>query len=193
MAEQTSFSLSRIYRALGVRTGILPPFDTEAFAPVAIVADFSRSYAPEQIEGRAVMLETTPSLAPHLYVNHLIEVRSAGGIIVEALEIETDQANAQCYFKRRQTRPWTGISLNTQRVDVGGLSTRSDVEGAWNVVLLGTPSCVHASPLVVPTERMYVPAGWYFEWGSYQPIAPVAHTLRYSIVWREIPEILGTP
>jgi hypothetical protein len=160
--------------------------------PVIILADMSRSFAPEAIEARGMFLnEHSTGIAKDMS-SFQLHSRGRGGIIVEALGVATSTANFGCYV---QVQPTTGAGMGAafaQPNNIGGEAISSFLMDSTVFDPPGT-GVIYPSPLVLPTERMFVPAGYYLRWGVYSWVAPAIHDIATNLVFREIPESLGAP
>jgi hypothetical protein len=184
MSAPSTFSASRILSKLGVRSRIQPEYRTRDMTPVVILADMSRSYAPEAVEARAFaasqLLHNGTSVDWELFAN------APGGLIIEHIGITSDQAAAIASFGISTTSLGFGVSLALR--NIGGEPVNSRAErgfdtyagGGWNWPV----------PFTMPGERMFIPAGSYLQARSYFIGAQWGY---FFCVFREIPESLGAP
>lgn len=184
----TTYNLGRVHRALGVKGPINPQYREDSFSPVAIIADFSRSFAPEQVEARSFCGHTQASAGANTEINFKLHCLGSGGAIVEYVGISTTN-NVTIFVQRLAADPWafgTGIGNILQ---MGGNDTKSTI--TWNV---NQPPPV--APTTMPTPwavadaRFYIPPGSYLHFGSRSPGA-VAHSCTIALIWRELEEQLG--
>jgi len=198
--------MSSIYRALGVRSQILPNYKTNEFNPVAIVADLSRSFAPEAVEGRQVWCGTLsnpgtdPGAIGFSSCDWEFHSRGTGGVIVEYLEV-VDALNATSVSVKIIDTIWGGASgfggawTAEYGMEIGGLPVESTLNN-WrdvNVPIGGAPLLsISGNRLWLPTDRLYVPAGDYVRIRVSASPAAALRTTIFMII-REVPEIPGAP
>ena len=185
MTAPTTFSASGILRRLGVRSANQPEYYTQAMIPMILMADMSRSYAPEAVEGRGMVAHDLPASAPS--GNFKLHSRGKGGIVIEYFGMASDEVTAQVQFEIVTADPFLGTPL---KLDIGGVATVSDSRYLGSGPALGASKLVYPAPFVMPTERVYVPAGSWFH-------AACAfagnHRVYLVCIWREIAESLGAP
>lgn len=187
--EQSSFSTSSIFRALGVRSPRQLPLDTGEASPVVVVADLSSTFAPEQIEARGLHMFVRTAGVPQTYSQYNLHARSEGGLVVESLAIGSDVAGRG--FVQVITTPSAGMTTSGQPLPIGGSAISSFLTHGFGAGAAGN-SAIFPLPFILPTERLYVPAGSYLNFGTI--ISPAAvHDIEDYLVFREIPEILGGP
>lgn len=190
--------MSSIYRALGVRSAINPNYRTSDFAPVAIVADMSRSFASEQFEGRRLWGQsiTNPGApAPASTTELQFHSRAAGGMVIEHLEIATVPAVWRIYVGITSTAtpgPWFNIGT----MEVGGQVTTSTGHRQFDTATpppwAGLNVVLDTSYWNSPTDRIFVPAGSFYR-VQCNLGAVGAFTTHVVCLAREIPEIAGAP
>ena len=184
----TTFNLGRVHRALGVKGPVNPKYRVDNFSPVAVVADFSRSFAPESIEARAYYSLSQASTGGNSYTNWLFQSLGAGGSIVEQIAIVTSSANAVGFAQRLSASPWSG-SGSTARLQMGGTDTKSTITTSTNQVPpVAFPSML--SPWSIGDSRLYIKPGEFLNFGSFSATG-TAHTCWVGMVWRELEEQLG--
>jgi len=186
--EQTSFSTSSIFRALGVRSRRQLPLATVEAQPVVIISDLSSSYAPEAIEARAVV--AFEALGNSTSINLQLFSKAQGGCIIEYLGIASNLAGTQAQVEVRDTSA-VSSALNSI-INVGGIATES-VPTSGMGVAISPPRLIYPTPWVSPTDRMFIPAGSFLHCASVVPGGPAVQNAYFIMVWREIPEILGGP
>ena len=192
MRRQTSFSTSSIFRAMGVRSPQQIPLESGAATPTVQIADFSTTYAPEQIEARAVCNMEANSTAPHTYLTFAVHARSEGGLVVEHLALDLTPGAAFFFVGFLDALPagvWSPMT-GSQLWQCGGLPLRS--VGYWirNVSPGAGDFLSGTDQFTMPTDRLYVQPGKYFVWGGFHT---AAFSITGAVAFREIPEILGGP
>lgn len=194
MSAPTTWSMAQIYRALGVRSAIQPNYGVSQFNPVAVVADFSNTFAPEQIEARGLLHRVEGAAGvPGTWKGYQLHALSPGGLVVEELAIGSDLAGYGWYQIATIDQVPGGGGAIGPPMSIGGqpLTTRIEYGKAAPSALF--PSAYFALPVVCPTDRMFVPCGSYLYFGVTTGAPPALFTLEMWCVWREIPEQLGAP
>lgn len=203
----TTLSLSQLYRRLGVRSRIMPEFRVTPMEPVVVVADMSRSYAPEAVEGRHLWAQTiiNPGVFHAVIPNSVgfeFSSRAPGGVVIESLEILITPgaaASGNCYFKIVDDHwagdppawPWADLFGD----DIGGEPVRSNAQ--WSMDM-DTPLGADGYGLggyhwIQPTDRTYIGPGRFLRgMATVQPNG-TAFGATISTVVREVPEMLGAP
>lgn len=191
MSSPSTFSASRILRKLGVRTRtVQPEYRTRDMTPVIVLADMSRTYAPEAIEARAITGQRLTPIANRTYINVQMLSRGRGGIVVEHLSIAASVA--AWGFVEISTTSLAGAVTGAPLLNIGGEATLTEIE--WSAdQAVGSPIYVMPAPVTVPTDRLFVPAGQYLHFGSIATGAPAIYDCEIEVVFREIPEALGAP
>lgn len=199
MSSPTTFDLSSVYRSLGVKSAINPVYRTATMSPVAVVADFSSTFSPEAFEGRywwCMNLNNAGGGAgPISTIDVEIFSRGAGGLVVEHLEALASIATINIAVKRDAAQ-WGAAAWAAMYGDpIGGTAFLSTCN--W-VIDLGIP--IGASPisigsnyLLMPTSRLFVPAGSYLRIAVSNTAGVGAFSCQFVIVAREVPETLGAP
>jgi hypothetical protein len=192
MTAPGTFSTSRIRQTLGVKGGLQPTYDTLNMTPVAVLADFSNSYAPESIEGRGYTAEviTHPGI-PKSYVDVELASRAQGGIVIEALGIGSDTPGINGYVEITPT-PIAVAGTPIVALSIGGIPKQSTLRYSSNQGSSGADTVIYPAPLILPTNRAYVPPGSYLRFGTFV-LVPAIHSCEFYIAWREVPEMLGAP
>jgi hypothetical protein len=199
--------MSQIYRALGVRSAIQPSYRVDQFSPVAIVADMSRSFAPEAIEGRRVWTTTlhNPGTDPGglglSSCDFELTSRGSGGVLIEYCELLDQLGAASVITLKTATVPWGGASgfggswSDVSGMTIGGIPTQSTFQ-QWRDVNVpigaGDAIAISGSAMWLPTDRFYLPAGSHLRMqASVSPAAALAVTV--FMILREVPEAPGAP
>ena len=90
----TTFGLSAIFDAMGVKGGRQPSLADGAIQPVAIVSDFSQTQAPEAVEARAQVAFEYEVQASGDVNSFFFWALGKGGCIIEALDLAFIAAGA---------------------------------------------------------------------------------------------------
>lgn len=193
--EQSSFSTSAILRALGVRSRRQLPIETGGIQPVALLADYSSSFAPEAFEARVVMAGTLASQAPHSSLMHLVQVRAVGGIVVEYCNLSVNVAGDICFVQVVDATPpgvWGALPAGGL-FSVGGAEPRCVGWLGYNIApVVANPMVAKYNTLWLPTDRFFVAAGKFLLFGSFTA-TPAAFSTTHAVTFREIPEMPGSP
>jgi hypothetical protein len=198
-ARDTTFNLGRVQRALGVKGPINPRYRVEDFSPVAIVADFSSSFAPEAIEGRRIWAQTfshtAAALSPSGHATICLEImaRAPGGLVIEHLELLDSVATAKIILQHATSSWAAGGWLRVVGIELGGIPTTSIIDWQFNLDPPAPPILFWDDPyFVLPGTRTYIAPGEFLRLQAYT-VGAVAHVLKVAIVAREIPESIGAP
>lgn len=179
------------------------PVQTAESSAVVLLADFSRSFAPEAIEQRHVWSGTliNPGTDPggHGHSSNCYEFfsRGQGGCIIEYMEVRASAATAFVSVLIEDT-PWGGTSpfgggfSAVGGFDIGGTPADSTLEQLRdNPIPIGAGGISVSQPnFWLPTERAYIPAGGYLRFMT-AVAPPAAIDTDVFLIIREIPEILG--
>lgn len=182
MSAPGTYSTSFLLRRLGVRTRITPEYKVSELTPVLVLADMSRSYGVEAVEARLVGL--SDSAHNGTAVDWEIESRGQGGCIIESWGCTSNQAAATVKFEIR-TSPRVSPSTPITCLQIGGETANSVLRIGYDEGCAGGGWPV---PFASPTDRWYVPAGYYFH---VQSNFTGLQTAYFYMVLREIPEPLG--
>lgn len=187
----TTFNLSSIYSALGLRDArVIPNIEGGQLVPVISLGEF-RSFAPEVVEARGLFNTGLFNILGGQWVGALMLSVAEGGSIIEQAA-----SSNPVTWNLAPARPFTGgvVSPYSQ----GGAPLANLVEltginlGAFPIGsgLGGTNSSISgfiADPSVL--EGIWVPPGWFF-WAILENAGGA--TANVSWRWREIPEGQGS-
>lgn len=183
----TTFDSGQIMDTFGVRTRNRLKMNTGAMQPVAILADMSRSFAPQRFEARAI--GGNEHAVPGGGFSGVFELHSLGpgGIVIEQLVLQATQLAPTDMWRQGIEVTGQGGLLTTNIQDQGGEPAVSVLRNAFNGSNTGGALCYAANFIGIGVE-IFVPAGrfWTLIW-SHQSVNGA------SITWREIPEPLGAP
>ena len=193
MANQTTFDLSQIQRALGIKTGVsLPSMESGELVQTMVVGDMSKSFAAEQFEARGF---STGIAVNNLLNQSYIQIiaNAAGGIVIERVNIKGESALgapiARCGirvgFPTILTTPQPGNTFN-----VGGSPISSAVIGG-HFPVLPVVARVDLDSLGTKTYEnfsWFIASGSAFEITSHQ----LDTVMIANIQWREIPQAPGS-
>jgi len=177
---RTTFDLSAVQRALGMKVGVgLPSMQTEQMGPVVLLADFSKSFASEAFEARGVY--ALPGRA------HEIQSIAPGGIVVERVRI-TGVANNVVTAGIFTTKQIVSVA-NLPRIDVGGSPTTSRVFNEPT----SAPGAPFNTQLDLSAAGEYeVAVSWFVTSGSFLAFDITLSTGTLELQWREIPVHVGS-
>jgi len=193
MPSQTTFDLSQIQRALGMRTGVsLPAMEAGKLVQTMVVGDMSRSFAAEQFEARGFSTGIGINDPLNQSCAQII-ANAAGGIVIERVDIQaTDGLNVprercgiRVGFPTTLTAPVDGITFN-----VGGSPVSSIVIGGSFLVL--SPNCrVQLDARGLKTFENF---SWFIASGSAFEVSSLQFdtVMVVNIQWREIPQAPGS-
>lgn len=196
---RTTFDLSAVQRALGMKVGVgLPSMQTESMAPVVVLADFSRSFAAEAFEARGVLGASQPS--PPAGNRPVVELKaiSNGGVVIEEVRvfngIVAGAPGEAVRFENDESAISVGVvgPLAETIIDVGGEDVGSEgrsfsVVGATTA---GIPIQLNLSGLATVTNMgWFLPSGRVFRVSGEVNLTGV---LSLSIQFREIPVHVGS-
>lgn len=199
MAErQSTYDLSSVFRALGIRTArAVPSLAAVELVPVVQVGDFSSTFAPEVIESRGITSGNLWSTPAGQWSGCYLQSLAPGGLVIETFEDRPSGAAPQPAFFQCSSLPWVGGTF-VPIFTIGGGSVASrfnfiigqalplpDFAGAlgpgqfWD-------AATGASPLGRVLDRWYVAPGQFV--GTY-----IVGQVGASAVirFREIPEAQG--
>lgn len=177
---RTSFDLSAVQRALGMKVGVsLPSMETASMIPTFLVGDMSSSFASEAFEARAVYALDGRA--------HEIQAIAPGGIVVERLRI-TGAANDLVTAGIFTTKQIVDTA-NLARMDVGGTPTSSRIFNE-PIAAAGAPFNTH---FTLNAAGVYTPGqiSWVVSSGSFLAFNAGA-SVTLEIQWREIPISVGS-
>jgi hypothetical protein len=194
---QSTYDLSAVLRALGVRTArAVPSIAATDLLPVVVVGDFSTTFAAEVVESRAVTPGTNWSSPAGFWSATYLHALSPGGIVVENFDFDPGNRGPIPNIFTCSLEPFTGTLDQLFPIGGGSIASRSativnqplatlpDFAGALGPGLVWS-NLIH-NPISDMVERWYVPPGKFI--GTYQigqlGSGPV-------IRFREIPEAQG--
>jgi len=193
MASQTTFDLSQIQRALGMKTGVsLPAMEAGKLVQTMVVGDMSKSFAAEQFEARGFATGFASFHATQFSFAQII-ANAPGGIVIERVDIKAndplnvpiDQIGIRTGFPTGLLGPIDGITFN-----VGGAPLSSKVTGG-NHPVRPTEAIVALDAIGHKTFEnfsWFIPSGSAFEVGTRQ----VNEVVIVNMQWREIPQAPGS-
>lgn len=184
----TTFNLSSVYTALGLRDArVIPNIEAGALVPIISLGEFN-TFAPEVVEARGMVTHGPFNILGGQWVGMLMLAVSEGGAIIERVSV-----SSPAQLNLAPTRPFfgavstvlsmgggplvnlleqTGIQLGP--FPVGSALGGSDAGQQWN------------DPTML--SQIWVPPGWFF-WVVL--LNTGAATAAVSWRWREIPEGQG--
>lgn len=197
---RTTFDLSSVQRALGMKVGVgLPSMQTDSMMPVVLLADFSRSFAAEAFESRGVLGSET--LSGDVLNRPVIELKaiSPGGVVIEEVRVFhgvlNGLASARVTFLNQVNPiavPLAPIVDPENIIEIGGDPVTS-VGRSFALVgepsSAGIPVILDAGSAAVTNMGWFLPSGRVFRING--TLAPTS-TLAASIQFREIPVSVGS-
>jgi len=193
---KTSFSLSRVQRALGIRTGVeLPSVETEQLSQTIIVGDMSKSFASEQFEARGFSSAKQGLIVDQFSVCELASLAS-GGIVVERIDVfsEVFLGGIPDDFGLRIAPPiesWdTGPFVDNIEIVGGGPLTSTVRHGA--VIAAATTQLIR---LNLEGQKTFENFGWFIPSGSALSCRTIDtfKIIHVTFQWREISQGAGGP
>lgn len=183
----TTFNTGQIDRTFGVRSRDRMKMNTGAINPVAVVADLSKSFAPQRQEARAIAGNRHAVPGGGFSGVFELESRGPGGLVIEQLTLQAEQLSVTDMWRQNIAATGQGGLLTTLVVNQGGLPVRSIMRNKFNGSSPGGTLCYAAEYIGLGVD-IFVPAGrfWTLAWTT-QSVNSA------SVVWREIPEPLGAP
>jgi len=183
----TTFDTGQIMDTFGVRTRNRLRMNTGAMQPVAVLADMSKSFAPQRIEARGISGNTHAVPGGGFVGVFELESRGPGGIVIEQITLQAGQLAVTDMWRQNITATGQGGLLTTIVTNQGGVPVLSVMRNAFNGASRGGTLCYAADYRAVDVD-IFVPGGsfWSLQWFT-QTVNSA------SIVWREIPEPLGEP
>ena len=187
MSQQTTFNLTDLYRALGLRDQrVIPNVEGGQVVPIISLGEF-RSFAPEVIEARGFVNAGPFNILAGQQLALSMLSAAPGGTIIEVMS-----SSDLITWNIAPVKPFTGslvqpFSMGGQPLSnlfevtgivLGGIPTGSSLGGS------NTPAAVFGSNILAD---VWVAAGSYF-WGIQNPPNPTSY---FSWRYREIPTAQG--
>lgn len=190
----TTFDLSAVYRALGVRspnTNVI--LDTERLTPTIQIADMSRSFAPEAFESRAVSTIVGANVAAEFTICQINSI-APGGIVIERVDL---RAATSALVALPQTSMQIGAPLTLNNIitptilNVGGSPVTSTVQAGSLGAVPGTTIFVNLDP--ANGLKTFENFGWFIpSASSFRLVALGLNEFQWlQVQWREIPQARG--
>lgn len=195
MSAPSTFDLSALYSALGVRSkNALAKIDPGLLLPVIVMGNVE-TFAPAVIEARGVIGATEDQSAANNWAAYSMFSTAPGGAVVEQITHGLS-ASQQLYFLNvAPQRPFTGAVMSTNRVlSTGGRPLTSIVEFLKAGIprpqgnLLGGTQTQSETPELA--AGIWVPPGWFF-WIVFENTTAGVQTFNMSFRWRELLEAQG--
>jgi hypothetical protein len=173
------------------------PLIVEAVVPTVAVADL-RQLSSEVFPARASASDYN-SIANTVRADLTVRAQSAGGLVVEGVTVDSDEAGAVGFLPPQSSAPFT--LTNAVTVSQLGDQRNPGVSAAWTQTVTGSLATSTRRLLRVasaiggsanadswtlhPTAPIWVPPGWYF---TVQCDATGAGATKFwvTIQWREI-------
>ncbi|GAH18200.1 unnamed protein product, partial [marine sediment metagenome] len=160
-----TFAISRLLQSLGVKGGQQPGLDAEAYTPVLVMGDFSKTMASEPLEARGLIGSTINSGADRV-VQLQLHAIAPGGVIIETFQImNITGTTLETIFvnildESHQEDNYADV------IDIGGRPARSVVSFGQALPYTAEPMAMvfgglggsYASSLAL-NQRIYVPPG----------------------------------
>jgi len=196
--RQSTYDLSAVFRALGVRTArAIPSIQDVGLVPVVQVGDFSSTFAAEVVESRGVVKGHSWTSPVGRWSAYYLQSLAPGGLVVERYVSDPGGTGNIPTVFTCSSLPWAAGSFDPI-LPIGGGSIASrgnyiidqplplpDFTGVLGPGDVWGPGGFH-QPLPDILERWFVPPGRFI--GQYI-VGQVASSP--VIVFREIPEAQG--
>lgn len=190
MSAPSTFNLSSVYRALGLRDArVIPSIATGTLTPVISLGQLE-TFAPEVIEARGIVNIGPFNILGGQWLGLSHFSASEGGTI-----IEESQNTDLCFYNLAPVKPFAGVShvpfaaggrplislFEQTGIQVGPFPSGGTLGGS------NTPSGSWPNPGISLLGRVWVPPGWFF-WSIQTGGNPNA---RVAWRFREMPEAQG--
>lgn len=187
-AAPTTFNLSQLYRALGVRDPrVIPNMEGGTLIPTVSLGEF-RSFAPEVIEARGFFNSSALNILGGQWVGIEHQSTAPGGTVIEAMG-SADNVT----WNLAPIKPFAGAPI--QPFSIGGQVIQSLFEGTGiNVGPFPTGISLGGTNTNAPTlgaqtaivADLWIPPSWWF-WAIMGPNPTAFVSWRF----REVPESQG--
>lgn len=184
-----TFSLSRIFEAMGIRDKrIIPSIQAGALVPTISFGNIE-AFSPQVIEARGFVDRGPFNILAGQWNADAMQSMSKGGTIVERVAL--NQAGIGYHWNLAPTKPFVGALF--QPLTMGGRKLQNIWEesgiqaGAFPLgsLLGGSDSPMNVGDTSI-AEGIWVPPGWFFWIVQLQNAAAVT-----AVRWRELPEGQG--
>ena len=197
MSSPTTYSLSSLYAALGVRAkNAFPSLKTDELTPVIVLGNIE-TFAPAVIEARGTIQAISDQCASNQYASYSLFAVSPGGLVVEGVDHGPNLEQQLYTINVAPQKPFTGAVMTNARVlSMGGRPLVSIVEFLKQKIprpqgqLLGGSQSQAQAPVL--DQGIWVPPGWYF-WIVFENTTFGVQTFNMSFRWRELLEPQGAP
>jgi len=155
--------------------------------PTIQVADLSRTISTEPVEGRGYFWDALPAPLAGVFARMELHCRAPGGLVVERLQMLTDDGEANVFAAAGALFSIDGSGLFTAGLaigeSIGGVQVRSRAVIDGTVVVPSGPRWFNAmSPTTIflaPTQVLSITQ------------RTAAQALSVGLIWRELAEIQG--
>lgn len=190
MSAPSTFSLSNVYRALGMRDArVIPNIEGGKLTPVISFGTFE-TFAPQVVEARGIANVGLFNVLAGQYAGLSLFSTAEGGAIIESAQASNPQT-----WNLSPNRPWFAGIISP--LSMGGRPLSSVCESTGIVV--GVPPTGGATggsntpggfigDASQAMKDLWVPPGWFFWVSLFNTGGATAFA---SIRWREIPEGQG--
>jgi len=190
--EQTStFDLTRIQQAMGVRSRIVNPDVSEGVALVLTVGDMSKSFGSQKFEARGIASGASPNVAAEFGFLELHSI-APGGIVVEGYEAELGAGVTNLVLEIKTAAEPVATAGVPRLQTVGGQALTTTVVSGTTL----TPPVATGAVLVVDSSGFRFSQNdleWFVPSGSFAGIYVDNAALGAILVirFREIPQAQG--
>jgi len=191
--EQTStFDLTNIQQAMGVRSRIVNPQVSEGIGLVLTVGDMSKSFGSQKFEARGVATAITPNVALEGGYLELHSV-AAGGIVIEGFDVHSDDLTVFSQFTIFDTQIVNGTASTGFLQQVGGQPLSTTVVGGTALIAgFPTPSITIFRDTIEGSRFTENQLEWFIPSGNFAAIwLAAAAVSEFQIRFREIPQSAG--
>jgi len=194
MASQTTYDLSQVHSALGMKEGnALPSVDGGAMVQTIVVGDMSKTFGAQQFEGRGYCTAIGAATAAQEAACDLLSL-SAGGVVLERIDLRCEDSfgnpASQCGFQVLPAKtPLDTVFGAVLVFNVGGVPVQSFPEGGA-IIVGGTRALINLNAIGQKTFENF---GWFIPSGGvFRTLGPINHNLWLTMQWRELPQAPGS-
>jgi len=187
----TTFSTAGVESAMGIRSRDRMRMNTAAMQPVVVMADMTKSFAPQRFEARGIAGVRVGAPGALNLAVYQLECRGAGGLVIEQITLgAVSVSQTDHWFQGVFPFPGTIGLTPSPTVQQGGGETLSVYRSGTNALASAlTPVVASYSPQsnALPLN-VFLPAGFLWE------LSWIVNSESFcAITWREIPEPVGEP